>query len=98
MKARTRERPTTICAHCAHFVHLETTGPRAGLWYNHLCAAPPVQRPKSVDPVTGGDAYFGHNDLGGRVNHGRPEPFCRDVNDGHCPHFRSTRLTLAGES
>jgi len=70
-----------ICVNCKHHIG-------AGIWYNHYCLAPELERPVGQDPVTGDESHYTTNDLG-RVYFGAEHhPNCRDVNtEGKCPSY-----------
>lgn len=77
------EQPKTLCVKCTHLKAIQD-GPRTGIWYNMRCRAPGAQRVPWVDPVGGGVVY-------GNRAYDEPEPYCRDINNGHCPHYEPKR-------
>jgi hypothetical protein len=74
----------TICVNC-HW-HKNTYSNRAAInvWYNHICMHPDVERPKTIDPVTGLEVFMFQNDLGKTVLTGEPNPACKNINEGNC--------------
>ena len=76
---------TTFCINCRHH-RMEGD---SDIWYDHLCGATAVQKTREQDPVTGKFGYASKNDLGGLYLSERPEPYCREINHGNCPHFDS---------
>lgn len=75
--------PLTICVNCKHH-----NGPKlSNLWYDHKCSHPNLRREAEIDPVTGQSCYSHKNDLGRVGTSASPFPFCRDINNGNCPHY-----------
>lgn len=72
----------TICVRCRH-VRIEE--PSKGIWYNYRCGA--IELPMAVDPVTGKTMRYRGNDLGRVSFTDEFHPYCRDINEGECPHF-----------
>lgn len=84
------EMMTTICVKCRH--HRNThdghpCGPPRSSWFYQVCTHTDVERPTTIDPVSGDVKYMSKNDLGRTILHDAPHPFCRDINDGMCKMF-----------
>lgn len=83
---------TTICTACRWYRNTKAArrgGPPASMWYYKLCTHPDVERPTTIDPVSGDVKYMSKNDLGRTILHDAPHPFCRDINDGECGMFEA---------
>jgi len=77
----------TVCTRCVHFVNREPGSVREDMWYNHLCKATPL--PVRIDPYDGKEKHYSTNDLGKEVFSRDEFQYCREVNDGQCPKFKS---------
>lgn len=75
----------TVCLECRFFHNSEPNSTRSHIWYNHFCMAAPF--PKTIDPYDGKLKPCQLNSLGDRYFPNHPYKFCRDINDGRCPHF-----------
>lgn len=78
----------TICVSCNHH-HTNQDGPRSDCWYNHFCLHPELAAIPEQNPVTGKVEYAGVNSLWGQYFTAQKHPYCRDVNNGNCPHYES---------
>lgn len=77
----------TICTQCIHFLNLEPTGPRAEVWYNHICRASPL--PRIIDPYDGQEKSYRINDLGQQHFSDKEFDYCQEINKGDCPKFEA---------
>ena len=75
----------TICTKCRHYLHIVENPAAPQVWYNHRCGA--VSREVGIDLVTGVKGYRETNSLGMGYVTDQQHPYCRDVNNGSCPHF-----------
>lgn len=83
-KRSSQKSEITICTKCTHLLSI-AAGPRTGIWYNMFCKAQPL--PKGVNPLNGKECYITQNDFGNIVHTDDRFHYCRDINDGNCPHF-----------
>lgn len=89
LAAERARRGPKICSQCGFFNNTSENGSAPDIWYNHRCAAPPVQAPEGINPQTGERGYFRLNDLGGGYWDDDSRPYCRDINPaGACRYFR----------
>ena len=66
------EKPKTVCVECPNHMYADPHSINKEIWYNHICKVI-EKKPQQYDPVTGDLEEQRHE-------------YCRDVNDGNCPH------------
>lgn len=84
------EAPMTICWACRW--HRNThpggpAGPPSDASFYQLCTHPDVERPTTIDPVSGKIKRMLKNDLGKTVLTEEAHPYCCAINEGNCPHY-----------
>ncbi len=77
----------TACINCHYFLNKAEDRTGRSNWYNHLCRA--VQLPRKRDSYDGTLKYVNTNSIGEEYFTEDAFQYCRAINDGNCPHFKS---------
>jgi hypothetical protein len=89
----------TVCVNCRWHINAHEgrrTGPPASAWFYQLCGHPDVERPTTVDPVSGEVRHMARNDLGRTYLTDKARPYCRDINDGECSMYEPVGSIIDG--
>jgi hypothetical protein len=80
-----KEKEITICVKCENCIIIQDKG--HVYYYDYLCKA--FKRQKEIDPITGNEYYFLKNSLGLKTKAIYGFEDCREINKGHCKHFKA---------